>query len=84
MPEDIVRDGLVVVAMEAVQERGGGGGRDSALAAQALQSLGVHSSSHPPSHQGVCAGAIRAFNVKSTGSSEVQEVVGYTDVVAEG
>lgn len=85
MTKDIIRDGLMVLAMEASEERGRSRGRDSTLTAQALQSLCVHSSSYSSSGWAVSAGAIRTFrDFMPTGTSDVQQVVGHTDVVAEG
>lgn len=90
--ENVVRDGLVVLAVEAPEERGRGGGGDSPLAAQALQGLHVQPSSHSSSCSCSCsfwavsAGAIGAFRGlprTSAGPSEVQKVVGHTDIVAE-
>lgn len=89
MTEDIIRDSLVVLAVEASEERSGGGGRDSTLTAQALQCLRIETSPHPSSTSGraVIAGAMRAFRDliwTSVGPGEVQKVIGHADVVAEG
>lgn len=91
--EDVVRDGLVLLAMEASEERRGGGGRHAALAAQALQSLRVEASPYSSaassiaSRWAVRAGAVRDFEglrQASAGPREVEKVVGHAHVVAEG
>lgn len=93
MAEDVVRDGLVLLAVEASEERRGGGGRHAALAAQALQSLRVEPSpyssaaSSVTSRWAVRAGAVRDFRgvrQASAGPREVEKVVGHAHVVAEG
>lgn len=91
--EDVIRDGLVLLAVEASEERRGGRGRHAALAAQALQSLRVEASpysspaSSVSSRWAVRTGAVRdfwGFRQASAGPREVEKVVGHAHVVAEG
>lgn len=92
--KDVVRDGFMLLAVQTLKKWRRGWGWYATLTAQALQSLRVEASfysspsaSTVPACRAFCAGAVRYFwglSQASAGGWQVQKIVGYTDIIAEG